>query len=155
MWVSFWRAPNSHSFEGLNQIQDVDPKIEKWNTKLIWNLCMNYMVHVSSTMWRIQNQPSNTLLSRSDNALRLLVLLTDRLHRGLKVTSSLSILGLCFERLFLERYLLKGQIMLEGHWQRLQSFEHWPRRRVELNFDWRCRPKGMRPLLSILTTNSR
>ena len=34
---------------------------------------MNYMVHVSSTMWRIKHQPSNSI-SCSDNALCLLVL---------------------------------------------------------------------------------
>ena len=38
------------------------------------NLCMNYMVHASNTIWRIKNQPSNST-SCSDNALRLLVLM--------------------------------------------------------------------------------
>jgi hypothetical protein len=40
------------------------------NTKLILNLCMNYMVHVSSTIWKIRNRSSNSI-SCSDNALSL------------------------------------------------------------------------------------
>ena len=59
------------------------------------------MVHVLSTMWRMTNQPSNST-SCSDNALRLLVLVTGRLHWGLQVTSSFFIWGCvlkgCFER---------------------------------------------------------
>ena len=61
---------------------------------------MKHMVHVCSTMWRIENQPSNST-SCSDNALCLLVLVAGRLYRGLQVTSSFSILGCvlkgCFE----------------------------------------------------------
>ena len=64
------------------------------------------MVHVSSTMWRIKNQPSNST-SCSDNALHLLVLVTCNLYWGLQVTSSFSIWG-C---------ILKGQITFEGHWR--------------------------------------
>jgi hypothetical protein len=59
------------------------------------------MVHASNTMWRIKNQASNST-SRSDNALRLLVLVTSRLYRGLQVMPSSSIWGCvlkgCFER---------------------------------------------------------
>jgi hypothetical protein len=45
------------------------------------------MIHVSSTMWRIKNQPSNST-SCSDNALvRLLVLVVGKLYRGLQVSS--------------------------------------------------------------------
>ena len=78
------------------------------------------MVHVYGTMWRIKNQPSNPI-SCSDNALRLLVLVTDKLYWGLQVISSFSSWGLCFEGLFWERYISKGQIAFEGHW-RLQSW---------------------------------
>jgi hypothetical protein len=44
------------------------------NTKLRWNSCMKdyMMVHVSNTMWRIENRPSNST-SCGDNALRLFV----------------------------------------------------------------------------------
>ena len=91
----------SPSVEGLVQIWDVNPRIYKWSIKLILNLCMNYMVHVSSTMWRIKNQPSNST-SCSDNALCLLVLVVGRLCWGFQVTSSFSIWGCvlkgCFER---------------------------------------------------------
>jgi hypothetical protein len=59
------------------------------------------MVHVSSTMWRIENQPSNSN-SCSANALRSLVLVAGILYWGLRVTSSFSnwacILKGCFER---------------------------------------------------------
>ena len=78
------------SVERLVQIQDVNPRIQKWNTKLVLNLCINYMVHVSSTTWRIKNQPSNPT-SRSDDALRLLVIVAGKFFWGLQVTSSFSI----------------------------------------------------------------
>jgi hypothetical protein len=60
------------------------------------------MVHVSSIMWRIKNQPSNST-SCSDNALRLAVLVMGKLYWGLRVMmSSFSIWGCvlkgCFER---------------------------------------------------------
>ena len=61
--------------------------ILKWNTKLILNLCMYYIVHISSIMWRIKNKSSNPT-SCSDNALRLLVLVLERLYWELQVTSS-------------------------------------------------------------------
>ena len=81
---------------------------------------MDYEVHVFSTMWRSKSQPSNST-SCGDIALRLLVLVTGGLKWRLQVTSSFFNLGLCFEGLFWERYILKGQIVFEGHW-RLQSW---------------------------------
>ena len=78
------------------------------------NLCMNYMIHVFSKMWRIKNQPSNST-SYSDNALRLLVLVAGRLYWGLKWHLSFN-WGLRFEGLFWERDILKDQIAFEGHW---------------------------------------
>jgi hypothetical protein len=56
----------------------------KYKTHIL-NLCMNYMVHVSSTMWRIKNLPSKST-SYIDNALRLLVLVANELYWGLRVT---------------------------------------------------------------------
>ena len=50
------------------------------------------MGHVSSTMWGIKYQPSNST-SCSDNTLRLLVLVVGRLYWGLQVMSSYSIWG--------------------------------------------------------------
>ena len=93
---------STFSVERLVHIQDVNPRTHKWNRKLILNLCMNYMVHVSSTMWRIKNQPSNSI-SCSDNAPRLLILVACILCRGLhQLTSSFSNWGCvskgCFER---------------------------------------------------------
>ena len=62
---------------------------------------MKDMVHVPSTLWRIENQPSNST-SCIDNALHLLVLVACRSYRGLQVTSSFSlwscVLKGCFER---------------------------------------------------------
>ena len=59
------------------------------------------MVHNSNTMWRMNNRPSNST-SGSDNALRLLLLVTGKFYWGLQVTSSFSIRGCilkgCFER---------------------------------------------------------
>ena len=92
----------------------------KWNTKLIQNSCMSYVVYVTSLMWRFKNQ-SSTSTSCIDNALHLLVLVPCRVY--LRTSSDVFIfcLGLHFEGLFWERYILKGQIAFEGHW-RLQSW---------------------------------
>ena len=56
------------------------------------NLCMNYTVHVSCTMWKIKNQPSNSTSCR-DSALHLLVLVAGILCWGLQVTPSFWIWG--------------------------------------------------------------
>ena len=91
-----WAIQLKGSFKTKTSIQEY----RNANTKLILKLCMNYVVHVSSTMWRIKNQPSN-YTTYSDNALHLLVLVTGRLYWGLQVTSSFSIWGCtvkgCFE----------------------------------------------------------
>ena len=71
------------------------------------------MVHVSSTTWRIKNQPS-TSTSCSNSAIRLLVLVAGILYWGLQVTSSFSIRGCVLKSCF-ERYILKGQIAIAGH----------------------------------------
>ena len=104
IWVSFWRALNSQPFSwtASSNIRHQSKNVVIWNTKRVSNSCMNYIVHVSSTMWRIKNRPSN-FVSCSDNTLRLLVLVTNKLYRGLQVTtSSFSIRGHvpkgCFER---------------------------------------------------------
>ena len=89
------------------------------------------MVHTSSTMWRITNQPPNPT-SCSDNALRLLVLLTSILYWGLHVMSWFSIWGCvlkgCLERVIFWRAksCLKG---IEDY-----NLEHW------------CTPAGLRLL---------
>ena len=81
------------------------------------------MVHISSTMWRINNQPSNST-SGSDNALRLLVLGTCISYWGLQVTSSFSIWGCvlkgCFERGII---FWRATIAFEGHWR----LQYWGR----------------------------
>ena len=42
--------------KGWFKIQDINPRLWKWNTKLILNMYMNCTVHVSSTM--VKNQES-------------------------------------------------------------------------------------------------
>jgi hypothetical protein len=98
-------------FKSKTLIQEYKNK----NTKLISNLCMNYMIHVSNTMWRIKNQPSNST-SCNDNALRLSVLVASILYWGLQVTSSFSTWGCVMKDCFERGIYLKGQIMFEGHW---------------------------------------
>ena len=61
------------SVEGLIQIQDINLRISKWNIKVVLNLCMNYMIHVSNILWRIKNQSLNST-SWSDNTPRLFIL---------------------------------------------------------------------------------
>jgi hypothetical protein len=87
----------SPSAEGLVQIQVVNPRIQKWNTKLILNLCMNYMIYVSSTMWRVTNQPSNSISCSNNDPT-----LVDSCGGQIVSTTSFSIrscvLKGCFER---------------------------------------------------------
>ena len=74
IWVSFWRALNfqSHSKRVGSNPRRQSKNIEmKYQTHV--NSCVNYLVHSSSTMWRIRNQPSSPT-SCIDNALCLLVL---------------------------------------------------------------------------------
>ena len=105
IWVSFWRALKFQLFSwraGSNprrQSKNIEMK-HKAHIKLAHEL---YVVHVSSTMWRIKNRPSNST-SCSDNALRRLLVLVagSRLYRGLQVTSSFCNLGLRFEGLVWE-----------------------------------------------------
>ena len=79
---------------------------------------MSCVIHITNTVWRIKNQPSNST-SCIDHALRMLVLV---LVSILRTSSDVFILqfGVAFRRVVWERYILKGQIALEGHW-RLQS----------------------------------
>ena len=141
-WAVFkiWGSHINFHFEGVSNfsasveglVQDVDPWVWKWNKeKLILNLCMNHMVHVFNTMWRIKNQPSNST-SCSDNTLHLLVLAMGRLCWGLQVTSSpFSIEGCvlkgCFERSIFWR--------AKSHLKGIEDFnlEHWPRPRSHLH----------------------
>jgi hypothetical protein len=111
----------SPSIERLVQIQDVNKRIS--NTKLMLNLCMNYMIHVSNTMWRIKKQPSNST-SRSDNALCLLVLVTGILRWRLQVMSSFSIWG-CVSKGYFERGIFRRAI---SHLKGIEddfNLEHW------------------------------
>ena len=69
------------------------------------------MVHVSSTMWRIKNQPSNsTSWSESITPFTCWFLWRAYSHEDFFKWLNL---GWCFQRLFWERYTLKGQIA--GH----------------------------------------
>ena len=127
----------STSIEELVQVQDVNPRIKKWNTRLILNLCMNYMVHVSSTIWRIKHQPFNSPAC-SDSALRLLALAAGIFIMRTSSDVFIFNLGLRSEGLFWERYILKCQITFKGHWRlqswilRLALFPHDSRKRVEM-----------------------
>ena len=69
IWVSFWRALKFQPFNwkvGSNSRRR--SKNIEMKYKLILNLCVK-LVHVSNTMWRIKNEPSNSAYC-IDNALR-------------------------------------------------------------------------------------
>ena len=122
IWVSFWRTPKFPALQLKDRFKS-KTSIEEYrnaNTKPILNLCIYYIVHVSSTLWKIKNQPSNST-SCSESTLRLAGSCGGQIM--LRTSSDVLIfnLGLRFERLFWERYILKGQIVFEGHW-RLQSW---------------------------------
>ena len=103
----------SLSVEELVQIQDFNPRIQKWNTKLILNLCMNYMAHVFNTMWnlRINDQTPFLVVIMSYCWFLWRAYCIEDFRWRLHFQS-----GLRFEGLFWERYILKGQIVFEGHW---------------------------------------
>ena len=65
------------------------------------------MVHVSNTMWRIKNEPSNST-SCSHNALHLLVLVAGILYWGLQLTSSFSIWGCVLKSYLIEVLYFEG-----------------------------------------------
>ena len=71
------------------------------------------MVHVSSTMWRIKNQPSNST-SCSDNALSLLVLVVGWLYWELQVTSSFSTWGCVLKGCFARDMFWRAESRLKG-----------------------------------------
>ena len=115
IWVSFWRLLKLERFSwrvGSNP-RCQSKNIEMKNTKLKLKLCMNYVVHVSSTMWRIRIQPSHTTTC-SDNALRLLVLVTGKLYWGLQVTSSFSIWGCVLKGCFEGSLIWRAKSRLKG-----------------------------------------
>ena len=112
IWIPFWKGSQISTlqikswFKSKTSIQEYRIEIKK----LILNLWMNCIIHVSSTMWRDKNQPSN-FISCSENALHLLVLDVGILYWGLQVTSSFSIWGCvlkgCFEKCIFWRTKLR------------------------------------------------
>ena len=101
---------------------------------------MNDMIYVSSTMWRIKNQPSNST-SCNDNTLRLLVLVVGRYIENFTCHLHFN-LGLRFEGLFWERYILKGQIAFKGHWR----LQYWTllKSHEDPHLFSLCRQKGIK-----------
>ena len=111
----------SPSVERLVQIQDVNPRIcRNENTELVLNLCMKCMVHVSNTMRRFKNHPSNS----TSCIWQCPTFVGSCAKQSISRTSSdvlIFNLGLRIEGLFWERYILRGQIAFGGHWG-LQSW---------------------------------
>ena len=115
--VSFWRVLKFQRFRwrvGSNprhQSKNIEMQY-KTRIKLVHEFNMR---HVSNTMWRIKNQPSNSA-SCSDNALvRLLVLVVGRLNWGLQVTSSsFSIRGWVLKGCFERRIFRRAKSRLKG-----------------------------------------
>ena len=115
IWVSFGRALKCQPFSwraGSNSRR----QSKKWNTKLVINLSMNYMVHVSNTIRRIKSQPSISA-SCSDNALGFQNFVWTMHNVQIIVRTSsdvfISTSGLRHEGMFLERYTLKGWIAFD------------------------------------------
>ena len=81
-------------------------------------------VHVSSIMWIIKNQPSNST-SCSDNAIHLLVLVANILYWGLQVTSLFSNWGCVSKGCFGGGIFWRAKSNLKG----IEDFnlEHWCR----------------------------
>ena len=81
------------------------------------------MVHVCSTMWKLENRPSNSISCR-DNALRLLILVMDRFYRGLQGDVFISQLGVAFWRVVLREVYFERPNHI---WRALKTsiLEHW------------------------------
>ena len=87
-------------------------------------VCINYVVHVSTTMWRIKNRPSNsTSCSDNTNTLCLLVIVACKLNWGLQVTSSCWICGCVLDGCFERGIFWRAKSRLKG----TEDFnlEHW------------------------------
>ena len=115
--VSFWRVL---SFQSFSWKIGSNPRRQSKNIEMKYQTHIKlghgfYIIHVSKSIWRIKNQPFKST-SCSDNA-------SCSGQFILKTSRDVFIfnLGLHFEGLFWERYILKGQITFEGHW-RLQSW---------------------------------
>ena len=78
---------------------------------------MNYVIHVTSTVWRIKNQASNST-SCIDNALRLLGLVLGDYIEDFEWCLHFQF-GVVFWRVVVR------EVDFEGHW-RLQSCTLWP-----------------------------
>ena len=125
IWVSYRRALK---FQHFSWRVSWNPRRQSKNIELKYKTHIKLVHELYGTcfsiMWRNKNQPS-IYTSCSDNALRLLVLMAG--HIILRTSRDVFIvnLGLRSEGLFWERYILKGQITIEGHW-RLQSWTMAP-----------------------------
>ena len=111
----FWRALKFQPFNwrvGSNPRRQ-SKNLEKEIQNSYYNLCMNYMVHVSSTMWKkIKNQPSNST-SCSDNALaRLLVLVVGQVSLHFQF-------GVAFWRVVLKEVYFQ---MAKSHSKSIEDF---------------------------------
>ena len=128
------------SIEGSVQLQGLNPRNQKCSTKLILQSCMNYKVHVSSTMWRSENQPSNSTSCGDCALLRWLVLVTGKLYWGLQVRSSFCNMGLRFEGLVLREVYFEGPSRV---WKGIEGFnlEHLYHC---LRFEFGCKDKRCR-----------
>ena len=128
IWDSFWRLLK---FQPFNWRVGSNPRCRSKNIEMkyipVLNLCMNYVVHVSSTMWRIKNGPSNST-SCSDNALRLLVLVACIVYCGLQVSSSFSIWGCVVKGCFEGGIFRRAKLRLKG----IEDFN------LEHSYTWLC-----------------
>jgi hypothetical protein len=102
---------------------------------------MNYIVHVSSIVWRIENQPSNST-SCSGNAPRLLVLVVGRLYWELQVTTSFSIWGCVMKGIFGIGIFWRAKSHLKG----IEDFNLWWYHNVVVILSRECRCNSLQSI---------
>ena len=114
---------NAHMSFILKGCQILAFQLKGWfKSKTHMNLCMNHMVHVSSIMWRMKNQPSNSA-SCSDKCPTLVVFVLCKLYWGIQVmTSSFSIWGRVLKGCFVRGLFWRAKPHLKG--MKDFNFEH-------------------------------
>ena len=114
-------------FQELWRRQSKNIKMKHKTQMVIQNLCMNYKVYVSNTIWRIKNEPFNST-SCSDNTLRFHIFVWTVLEgqNMLRISSDVFIFNLglpAFWRVVLRKVCFEG---LNPVWKGSQCFEVQP-----------------------------
>ena len=122
-WVSFWKASK---FQPFSWRVGSNPRRRPKNVEMKYNTRIVELVHGLYGTWfqyNVKNQEFNHLTPLLVVTMSYTCWFLWWANLIWRTSSDIFVfnLGLRFERLFWERYILKGHITFEGHW-RLQSW---------------------------------